>query len=144
MPKTPEPTQPHGVTLAGQGAPLPADAPRPGTPTHYRAYVQMAVELHNKTLEIVEAEIVLPLFYRPRPGDYLYHRLVNGLMPVGLVFFDGTRDTVVLTLVGCAYDYTAKLDEWLKERPEWYKPAVPFIVEKKSNAAAGGFEDDDD
>jgi len=97
------------------------------TATHYVAYVQMVVRLHNDTLEVVEAPITFPIFYRPRMGDYLNHTVVSGVMPVGPTFFDEERDTVVLSIAGLAYDKTTTLDEWLKDRPSWRKAVTPFI-----------------
>ena len=100
---------------------------------HYKAFIQMPVILNGDVSEIVEAEIVLPVWYQPQPGHFLVHKLTRGLMPLGPVFFDGDRDTVVLTAMGSAYDFTTNLDEWLKDRPQWSKAANPFIIQEKAD-----------
>jgi hypothetical protein len=99
--------------------------------THYTAFLQMPVILHGEKSEIVEAEIRLPVWYQPQMGHILVHQLTNGLMPLGPVFFDGDRDTIVLTTVGSAYDFTTTLEEWLKDRPQWKKAGTPFIVQEQ-------------
>lgn len=101
--------------------------------SHYIAYLQMPVVLHGDKSEIVEAEIRLPVWYHPQPGHFMVHDLTDGLMPLGPVFFDGKRDTIVLTTVGSAYDFTTTLDEWLMDRPQWHKAAHPFIVQEKQD-----------
>ncbi len=100
---------------------------------HYKAFIQMPVILHGEVSEIVEAEIELPVWYQPQLGQYLVHQLTNGLMPIGPIFFDGDRDTIVLTVLGSAYDLTTNLEEWLKDRPHWSKAEKPFIVQEKTN-----------
>jgi hypothetical protein len=92
----------------------------------------MPVILHGQVSEIVEAEIELPVWYQPQMGHILVHQLTNGLMPLGPVFFDGKRDTIVLTTVGSAYDLTTNLEEWLADRPQWKKADPPFITQEKS------------
>lgn len=98
---------------------------------HYTAFIQMPVILHEEVSEIVEAEIDFPVWYQPRSGDWLYHPSINGLMPLGLIFFDASRDTIVLTTIGSAYDFTTNLNEWLKGRPDWKKAPNPFIIQEK-------------
>lgn len=105
--------------------------------THYKAYLQMPVLVHGEESHIVEAEIELPSWYMPQHGHFLVHKLVNGLMPLGPVFFDGERDTIVLTTVGSAYDYTTTIEEWLmdRERAGWTLAERPFIeMEKKDDS----------
>lgn len=102
---------------------------------HYVAFIQMPVVLNGNMSEIVEAEIRLPMWYQPQMGHYLVHKLTNGLMPLGPVFFDGERDTIVLTTIGSAYDFTTNLDEWLTDRPDWRKATRPFIIQEKVNGA---------
>ena len=99
---------------------------------HYKAFIQMPVLLHGEVSETVEAEIELPVWYQPQMGQYLCHKLTGGLMPIGPVFFDGERDTIVLTVMGSAYDLTTTLEEWLKDQPAWKKAGTPFIVQEKT------------
>jgi len=98
---------------------------------HYKAFIQMPVILHGDVSETVEAEIELPVWYQPQMGQFLVHRVTNGLMPIGPIFFDGDRDTIVLTTGGSAYDFTTTLEEWLKDRPQWQKAKTPFIMQEK-------------
>lgn len=105
---------------------------------HYRAFIQMPVILHGDVSEIVEAEIELPVWYQPQMGQFLVHQVTNGLMPIGPIFFDGDRDTIVLTTSGSAYDFTTTLEEWLKDRPHWQKAKTPFITQEKVDGSKPG------
>lgn len=95
--------------------------------SQYVAYLQMPVLLHGEKAEIVETSIVLPVWYQPQPGQFLYHKTVNGLVQIGTVFFDGDRDALVIGIVNAAYDFTTTLEEWLADRPAWTKAATPFL-----------------
>lgn len=105
---------------------------------HYRAFIQMPVILHGETSEIVETEIELPVWYQPQMNQVLVHPLVAGLMPIGPIFFDGERDTIVISMAGSAYDLTTTLDEWLQDRPHWHKAEKPFIIQQKIEKLPGG------
>ena len=91
----------------------------------------MAVLLHGDTAEVVESEIELADNYTPEAGQWFYHTIVHGLMMLGPVIYDGSRNAKVLTTAGAAYDYTSTLEEWLKIHPGWNKAEIPFISSEK-------------
>jgi hypothetical protein len=93
----------------------------------YQAFIQMPVILHERKVSIVETKIELPTWYRPIAGEWIYHPITSGMMLLGSPVFDGTRDTLVLTSVGAAYDFTVTLAEWLRDRPAWKEAEHPFI-----------------
>jgi len=89
--------------------------------------VQMPVALHGREIKIVETTLELPRTYQPQEGQWFYHPIFNGLMPLGPIFFDGFRGWVVITTAGVAYDYTRTLTEWLNAHPVWSETEHPFI-----------------
>lgn len=109
----------------------------------FRAFVQMPVILHNETVEIVEAVIDLPWFYHPFEGQWMYHDIFHGSMPLGPILYDGDRKSLVLTTAGAAYDYTVTLEEWLQGRTPWYKAEKPFVTTRKSHGVSGDSDDEE-
>ena len=93
----------------------------------YKAYVQMPLALYDEQTAVVEAEIELADEYVPARGQWMFHDLFRGLIPLGPVVYDGKRNAVVLTTAATTYDYTMTLEEWLRARPQWYKADKAFI-----------------
>jgi hypothetical protein len=99
----------------------------------YSAFVQMPLALHEDKTEIVEAKIELADEYIPMEGQWMFHDLFKGLMPLGPVVYDAKRNAVVLTTRGTTYDFTMTLDEWLSTRPQWKKAEHAFIKVDKDD-----------
>ena len=93
----------------------------------YKVYVQMPLALYDDQSAVVETSITVDDHYMPAQGQWFCHDVFKGLMPLGPVFYDGRRAAIVLTTRGTTYDFTVTLDEWLENRPEWYKAEQPFI-----------------
>jgi hypothetical protein len=104
-----------------------------------KMYVQMPLALYDEQTDVVEAEIEVADNYAPLEGHWIFHDIFKGLMLLGPVVYDGSRNAVVLTTAGTTYDYTMTLDEWLQTRPQWYKTEKPFIMiaNKKLEEADG-------
>ena len=94
----------------------------------YTAFVQMPLALYDEQTAVVETEIELADAYMPIEGQWMFHDLFHGIMPLGPVVYDGTRNVIVLTTKGTVYDFTVTLEEWLQSRPEWYVAEKPFIA----------------
>jgi len=107
------------------------------TATHYEAFVQMPVKLYEDVIEIVEAEITLPIWYQPAAGHQLITELVKGALPLSAVFFDCARDTIVLISAAAAFNATQTLDEWLTDNPKWVRPKLPLFTLEKPNDKQG-------
>ena len=98
----------------------------------------MPIALYNKQMAIVEAEVELADEYMPIEGQWIFHDLFKGLMPVGLVIYDSKRSAIVLTTKATTYDFTTTLEEWLMAHPEW------SAVSEKAFIANRDIADDED
>jgi hypothetical protein len=99
----------------------------------------MPLLLYDQQLAIVETELELADEYVPMEGQWMFHKLFRGLMPLGPVVYDGKRNAVVLTTAGTTYDFTMTLEEWLTANPIWKVPAKQFIThgDKKDGDSDG-------
>jgi len=93
----------------------------------YKAFIQMPLALYQEKIAVVEAEIELADEFSPQTGQWIYHELFGGLMPLGTIVYDGDRNAIVLTASGTTYDFTMTLEEWLEARPKWHVADRPFI-----------------
>jgi hypothetical protein len=87
----------------------------------------MPLALYDDQHAVVETSIELPNEYVPMCGQWLFHDIFKGLMPLGPVVYDGERKAIVITTHGTTYDFTMTLEEWLAGRPGWAKAEHPFI-----------------
>lgn len=111
----------------------------------YKAYVQMPVLLYDDVTDIVEAELELADSYRPTKGSWIYNEaLFRGILPIGPIVYDCTRNAVVLTSMGTSFDRTVTLEEWLQEHPGWVKAEKPFVSLYKKRPRHKQVEEDDE
>jgi hypothetical protein len=94
----------------------------------YKVFVQMPLALYDDQTAIVEMQIELADEYVPMEGQWLFHDVFDGLMPLGPIVYDSTRNSIVLTTIETTCDFTRTLEEWLSTRSEWQKAEKPFIM----------------
>lgn len=93
----------------------------------YPVVLQMGARLHRDNVAVVETTIELPDNYQPLEGSWLFHPIVNGLVPVGPSVFDAVRNVLVVIIPATVFDPTATLEEWLEQRPGWQKADREYI-----------------
>lgn len=93
----------------------------------YKVFVQMPLALYDNQSAVVETQIDLADEYVPMAGQWMFHDVFRGLMPLGQIVYDSKRNSIVLTTTGTTFDFTMTLEEWLRGRPEWHEAEMPFI-----------------
>ena len=88
----------------------------------YRALIHTAIKCYADEYAVVECEIELPDFWRPRRGEWLSHPFLDGRCQIWYVGYDAYIGRPVIVLKSGAQSPDMTLAEWLTAHGHWNVP----------------------
>ena len=97
------------------------------------AVLQVPIGFCDDEIQIMEADVRLPMHYTPAVGSFISHRITKGRIRINWWGLDLQTQKVILSLdIGVCYEDLTP-DEWLRTNPRWHIAKDPILTIKRKD-----------